>query len=123
MPDFDSSDLVTEIEKLAPEEIDELPFGSIRLDQDLRVTFYSLAEGRLSGYGDRPAIGRIFFSEIAPCMGNEEFLGRIDKARARGTLDMEFNWIGDFSDPNRELRVRVKSAGKDGIWIFLQRPA
>lgn len=123
MPDFDSPDLVTEIEKLAPEEIDELPFGSIRLDRDLRVTFYSLAEGRLSGYGDRPTIGRIFFSEIAPCMGSEEFLGRIDKARARGTLDMEFNWIGDFSDLNRELRVRVKSAGTDGIWIFLQRPA
>jgi photoactive yellow protein len=123
MVDFDAPDLVQQVEKLAPEEIDELPFGSIRLDQDLRVTFYSLAEGRLSGYGDRPAIGRIFFSEIAPCMSNELFLGRIDQARARGTLDMEFGWIGDFSDPNREIRVRVRSAGQDGIWIFLQRPA
>ena len=122
MPDFDSPDLVAEIEKLSPEEIDELPFGAIRLDRDLRVTFYSAAEARLSGYADRPAIGRIFFSEIAPCMSNEAFLGRVEAARERGTLDLEFSWIGDFADRDREIHVRVQSADDGGVWIFLRRP-
>ena len=121
MVDFDSPDLAAQVEKLRPEQIDALPFGSIRLDPALRVTFYSKAEAELSGYADRPAIGRIFFSEIAPCMSNAEFLGRIEAARARGKLDLEFTWIGDFADRDRELQVRVLSASDGGVWLFLKR--
>lgn len=121
MIDFDSPDLAAQVEKLRPEQIDTLPFGSIRLDPALRVTFYSKAEAELSGYADRPAIGRIFFSEIAPCMSNPEFLGRIEAARARGKLDLEFTWIGDFADRDRELQVRVLSASDGGVWLFLKR--
>jgi photoactive yellow protein len=121
MVDFDSPDLVSQVEKLRPEQIDALPYGTIRLDPELRVTFYSQAEAELSGYADRPAIGRIFFSEIAPCMNNADFLGRIETARARGKLDLEFAWIGDFSDPDRELQVRVLSGTDGGVWLFLKR--
>ena len=121
MVDFNSSSLASEVEKLDADEIDALPFGSVRLDALLRVTFYSRAEAELSGYADRPAIGRVFFSEIAPCMSTKAFLGRIEAARARGKLDLEFGWIGDFADPNRELQVRVLSASDGGVWIFLKR--
>lgn len=121
MIDFATPRLAAEIEKLSDAEIDGLPFGAIRLDQDLRVTFYSKAEAELSGYGYRPALGRLFFSEIAPCMGGEDFLGRISAARARGTLDLEFGWIGDFADRNRAIRVRIQSASGQGVWVFLKR--
>jgi photoactive yellow protein len=121
MVEFDAPDLVSQIERLQPEQIDALPYGSIRLDPALRVTFYSRAEAELSGYAERPAIGRIFFSEIAPCMSSAEFLGRIEAARAKGKLDLEFTWIGDFSDPDRELQVRVLSGTDGGVWLFLKR--
>lgn len=121
MIDFDAPDLAKKIEKLTTIEIDALPFGVVRLDDALRVVFYSKTEGRLSGYGSRPVLGRIFFTEIAPCMNTAEFAGRIAAARSRGTLDLEFAWTGDFADPKREIHVRIQSASDRGVWIFLSR--
>lgn len=56
-------------------------------------------------------------------MNNGLFKGRIDKAMKSGTLDIEFTFVGDFSDRNRELHVRVQSATDGGVWIFHHRAA
>jgi photoactive yellow protein len=121
LPDFDEPRLAEAVERLPPEAIDRLPFGAIRLDASGVVRFYSKAEARLSGYGARKALGLHFFTQMAPCMDNPQFRGRIERALAAGTLDIEFNWYGDFSDPDRELRVRIQSATDGGAWIFMQR--
>jgi len=123
MLQFDSRDLARQVEALGESEIDALPFGAIRLDDTGAVTFFSKAERDLSGYGARPTVGKIFFTDIAPCMSNESFRGRIEAARARGTLDIAFSWVGDFADRQREMRVRIQSASDGGVWIFMRRPA
>jgi len=118
---IDMAGLAEAVERLPAEAVDALPFGSIKLDQDGVVSFYSAAESKLSGYGSRPALGKSFFVEMAPCMDTPAFRGRIERARAAGKYDLEFGWIGDFSDRSRELRVRVMPASDGGCWIFISR--
>jgi len=113
--------LVAHIESLSPDELDALPFGVIRLDPAGHVTYFSKAEKEQSGYGDRQAIGRDFFTQMAPCLGTPQFLRRIEEARRAGTLDITFEQTGDFDDAERDLRVRVQSASTGGLWVFLQR--
>jgi photoactive yellow protein len=122
MIDFKKPNIAPEVEKLTKADVDALPFGAIRLDRDNRVVFYSKAEARLSGYGERPSIGKIFFTDIAPCMADPKFAERVAAARETGKLDIEFGWVGDFSDRSRELQVRVQSASDGGIWLFIRRP-
>ena len=119
--DFDRPDLARAVEALSPEQVDALPFGAIRVDPEGRVVLLSRTEAELSGFGQRPAIGKVFFSDIAPCMGVEEFQGRIQRARAHSHLDLAFGWVGDFSDRDRQLRVRVQSASDGGFWVFIDR--
>lgn len=119
--DFDEPHLASAVERLPPDAVDALDFGAIRLDREGRVTFFSKAEGQLSGYRAQDAMSRHFFTEIAPCMDNPQFRGRIEKAAAAGRLDVEFGWVGDFSDRQRELRVRAQSVADGGCWIFIQR--
>jgi photoactive yellow protein len=97
LPDFDEPRLADAVERLPTEAIDRLPFGAIRLDASGVVRFYSRAEARLSGYGTRKALGLHFFTQMAPCMDNPEFRGRIERALAAGTLDIELNWYGATS--------------------------
>lgn len=120
-PDFDTPKLAEAIEALSPAELDQLPFGVIGLDPHGVVRVYSGTEARLSGRGTRPTLGKEFFVDVAPCMDNGYFKGRIEKARAAGTLDIRFSFVGDFSDRNRELTVRVQSAKDGGTWIFHKR--
>ncbi len=121
LPGFEEPRLAQAIERLTENQINQLPFGVIRLDSSHIVTFFSDAERRLSGWDERPRLGRKFFTEIAPCMSKPSFLGRIENALGAGSLDLEFTHVGDFSDRERELSVRVQSATGGGYWIFIRR--
>jgi len=121
LPDFETKNLAEALEALSAEEIDQLPFGIIGIDPDGVVRVFSKAEAKLSGYGARPALGKDFFTDIAPCMANSHFKGRIDKARAAGALSISFTFVGDFEDSDRELSIRVQSAKDGGTWIAIKR--
>lgn len=120
-PDFDAPKLAEAVEVLTATELDELPYGVIGLDPDGVVRVYNRAEAEQSGYGRRPSHGRLFFTDVVPCMNNGYFKGLIDRARRAGTLDIAFTFAGDFDDRERELAVRVQSARDGGTWIFIQR--
>ncbi len=117
--DFDAPDLAARVEQLSQFELDHLAFGVILLDRAGTVQFYSATEARLSGYGEIP-IGQNLF-EISPCLGSDDFRGRIERAREQGPLDLEIAWAGDYGDPNRELRIRVQSSRSGGLWLFIER--
>jgi photoactive yellow protein len=123
LPDFDTPKLAEAVEALSANQVNSLPFGAIHIGVDGIVKFYSESEARLSGMGKRPVTGKDFFTDVAPCMNNGYFKGRIDKALAAGTLDVTFTFVGDFGDRARELSVRSQSAKDGGYWIFMRRPA
>lgn len=119
---IDDDTLPARIEGLSERQLHALPFGVVRLDAEGLVTFYSRTEAEQSGFGDRRAIGRNFFTQMAPCLSTPERMRRIEEARRAGTLDISFEQIGDFDDADRELHVRVISAASGGVWVFLERP-
>lgn len=121
MTDFDQPDLARSVEQLSVEQIDALPFGTIRLDTEGRVVLFNEAEARLSGFGARPRIGLDFFTKIAPCMNTDTFRHAADGALKDGTFEAEFTHVGDFDDRDRMLRVKLQSASDKGLWIFLCR--
>ena len=117
-PSFEMPDLVARVEAMTQGEIDALPFGAIRLDAIGAVTSYSEVERQESRSGDRLRIGRDFFAEVAPCLDTPAFRGRIEQARARGSVDIEYNYVYDFPDGEREVTVRVLSASNGECWMF-----
>jgi photoactive yellow protein len=117
---FDAPDLARRIEQLSQSELDQLPFGVILLDPKGTVLFYSQTEARQSGYGKLP-LGQNLF-ELSRCLGSDDFRGRIMRAQEEaGPVDLEFGWSGDFADPTRDLRIRVQSAARGGVWIMVER--
>jgi photoactive yellow protein len=121
LPNYEVKNLAEVVEGLTSQQIDNLPFGAIRLGADGEVQYYSEAERRLSGSGDHPRVGLNFFLDIAPCMDSPHYRGRVEQAITRGVIDLEFTHIGDFEDRERELVVRIQSAASGGYWIFMQR--
>jgi len=118
---FDDPQVVTVLEALSANEIDQLPFGVIRLSETGEVRVFNRTEALQSGYGDRRALGRHFFSVIAPCMEKAGFRERIEEAARHGAIDLEIGHTGDFDDPARFIRFRVCSARGGGFWLLSQR--
>ena len=119
--DFDAPNLSEQAENASESELDNLPFGVIRLERDGTIQFYSATEARLSGYGANPH-GKNLFA-ISRCFGSDAFRGRVERAMQQGPVDLEIGWPGDYGDPNRELRIRVQSSSGDGLWLFIERDA
>ncbi len=117
--DFDAPNLAARLEELSQAELDRLPFGVILIDRDGTVKFYSESEARQSGYGQLP-LGQNLFA-LTPCLGSDDFGGRITRAIEAGPVDFEFGWVGDLADPKRDIRVRVQSSRRGGVWIMMQR--
>nr|WP_321983405.1 hypothetical protein [uncultured Lichenicoccus sp.] len=115
---FDMPDLVAVVEAMTQAEIDTLPFGAVRLDANGMVTSYSEVERQESRSGDRARVGRNFFTEVAPCLDTPAFRGRIEQARRRGGVDIEYNYVYDFPEGEREVTVRVLSASNGEFWMF-----
>ncbi len=117
--DFNAPDLAAAIERLSQYDLDQLPFGVILVDGAGRVLFYSETERRETGLDNAP-LGRNLF-EMSHCFGSDEFRGRIKQAEQAGAVDIEMGWPCDYAEPQRELRIRVQSARRGGLWLFIER--
>ncbi|MGI8526066.1 MAG: hypothetical protein ACR2K5_07765 [Pseudolabrys sp.] len=117
--DFDAPDLAARVEKLTAAERDALPFGVIELDRDAKVVVYNATETRLSGYGT--PLGQNFFA-VSRNPNKGELQARVMRAMEEGgPVDLEFGWRGGAGVQERELRLRVMSASRGGVWIFIER--
>lgn len=117
--DFNAPDLAARIEALTQYDLDNLPFGVVRLDREGTILFYSATEARLSGYGMAP-LGKNFFS-YGECVGVADLRQRIMSAMESGHVDLEFAWSTEKTDVQRDLRIRVQSARSGGVWLFFDR--
>ena len=117
--DFNAPNLAARVEELSQHELDSLPFGVILLDATGTVLFYNANEARLSGYGMTP-LGKNFF-EVSRNPNKGDLRARIMGAMEAGPVDLEFGWRGGVGDKEREMRMRVQSARRGGVWIFVER--
>jgi photoactive yellow protein len=116
---IDNPNVVGQLEKLSEQELDDLPFGVIRIDSAGLVLFYSKTEARLSGYGQIPMGLNLF--ELSSCLASDDFRGRITRAAEQGPINLDIGWSGDFASPKRDLRFHVRSSTPNDIWILVER--
>jgi photoactive yellow protein len=122
--DLDSQIGRTEIERiqrLSEAELDQLPFGAVRLDREGRVLAYNRAEAELSGLGRERALGRNFFTEVAPSTDVPEFAGRFREGVRAGRLHTTFPYVLDHQVEPRNVWVTLfYSPESDTGWLFLR---
>src|SRR3954470_3691684 len=81
------------LKKLASEEYDALPFGSVKLDRAGRVILYNKAERELARRDAADVLGKLFFEEVAPCTNNATFRGRLDELTRTGGKSARFDYL------------------------------
>ena len=116
-----SEELVEHIGLLSQQELDELPFGVIELDDTGAVLRYNRYEERFANRKREDVVGKNFFTEIAPCTRVQKFYGAfqqgIDQRRLSEVFDFDFH----FPAGTRGVRIRMiySESPRTGIWIFV----
>lgn len=90
------------------DRFDELPFGIIEVDRDGRVLTYNRWEEELAGRRREQTLGKLFFSEVAPCTGVAEFEGRFRAMVDRDeTAQEELDFVFRFPGADRLVNISL----------------
>ncbi|HEX2833742.1 MAG TPA: photoactive yellow protein [Thermoanaerobaculia bacterium] len=110
-----------EIGRMSAEELDGLPFGAIRLDNDGTILNYNRTESQLTGRDPKRVVGRNFFTDVAPCTNVQEFAGRFRAGVAKGDLHTIFPYRFDFEMAPRDVTVTLfYSKQTNTSWVFVR---
>ena len=103
-------------------QLDDLPFGAIRLAADGTIEHYNAAETDISGMKSAEVVGRNFFTEVAPCTNVRDFGGRFREGVAREELNHVFPFLFAFEPQPLEVWIRLYySKNSRKAWVFVVR--
>jgi photoactive yellow protein len=114
--------LYQKIDTMKPKELDGLPQGAIQLDISGKILQYNLYEQHLANVKLEKAVGRNFFTELAPCTDVKEFHGRFIEGVKKKNLHETFRY--HFSFPTNPTDVSITlhySATTNTVWVFVRK--
>ncbi len=118
---MDFAELSRRIDAMTPEELDRLPYGIIQLDEQGRIHHYNDYESQLAGVPRESAIGKNFFTEVAPCTDVQEFAGRFHEGVAARNLNTRFRFTFDFKPRKRDVLITLfYSDATSSVWVIVQ---
>ena len=113
-------DVVELADRMTPAELDRLPYGVIQLDRSGRILKYNAVESRLASLAPENAIGKQFFTEVAPCTRVQAFHGRFTEGVIREALDTTFSFHFAFKQAPRDVTVRLfYSKHTRTVWVII----
>ena len=93
---------------LTTEDLDQLPFGFVTVDEDGVVEAFNAFESQLSGLTAARVLGRNFFRQVAPCTAVQEFEGRFRRMVEQGIAGMErFRYLFRFNEGERLVQITM----------------
>lgn len=101
---FETVDLLGELEKMNPTELDALDFGVVAMDLQGLVVHYNSAEARGAGLSPERVLGRHFFSAVAPCTNNYMVAQRFETATE---LDEVIDYVFTLKMKPTKVQLRL----------------
>lgn len=105
-------DALERLASMTKEEVDELPYGFVVLDETGTILLYNRYESALSRLPEERVVGKNFFKEVAPCTRVEAFYGRFRALIASA----------DRLQENFQFRFYFQHGRQDVIVHFIKAP-
>lgn len=118
---FDDDELGEALRTYSEDTLDEAPFGIVKVDDDGVVQFYNRYESELAGVAPEDAVGRNFFTQLAPCSSNRLFHGRFKKGVRKGTLDERFTYTFTYKMSPTLVQVRMYTDQEGHNWVMIRK--
>jgi photoactive yellow protein len=88
--------------------------------RDGRILNYNAVESKLASLRRDDAIGKQFFTEVAPCTMVQDFYGRFKEGVIRESLDTSFRFHFAFKQHPRDVTVRLLYSKRTRtVWVLI----
>jgi photoactive yellow protein len=121
LPQFEEIGIGPALDRLSPDRLNHLPYGTVKVTTRGRVLLFSEREGELSGFLPEKALGQHWLVDVAPCMDSPRFRELLAEADA-GPVDLYLADLHDFRRPQQAVQVRMVSSSEPGVcWLLVRR--
>ncbi len=101
---------------------DAQDFGIIKVDDQGIVEIYNRWESDMAGIPPDQALGKNFFTQVAPCTNNRLVYGKFKEGVASGNLDEEFKYTFTYKMKPTNVTLRLYRDSASGTnWIFVTK--
>ncbi len=119
---FVDSALLGRLDSLKSADIDALGFGAIKLDASGKILVYNAYESTMTGVRAENAVGKNFFTQVAPCTNVREFAGAFYAGIKEKSLSKIFRYTFDHNMVPTKVTVTLFYDGKsDAAWVFVRK--
>ena len=97
-------------------------FGVVKVDDQGVIQIYNKWESDMAGVPADQAVGKNFFTQIAPCTNNRLVYGKFQDGIGGGSLDAEFNYTFTYKMQPTNVVLRLFRDGASGTnWVFVNK--
>jgi photoactive yellow protein len=114
-PAFSDPSLLDWLEQQANEQLDDAPFGVVRMSLDGVVVAYCKSESHITGITSEYAKGKYYFTQIAPCANNFMIAAKYGQP----DLDEELDYILTYVCDPVKVRLRLLKSAQSQYQYFL----
>lgn len=113
--DFRAADILDDLGDATADQLDDLPFGVVRMDRQGIVADYNRFESNLSGLTPDRVIGKNFFEQVAPCTNNFMVASRYGE----DSLDEQLDYVFTYKMKPTKVRLRMLKSPASGHQYLL----
>jgi len=118
VPRFSQPELLSTLEAVPLDWLDDLDFGVIVMDREDRVLAYNADESKRSGLARQRVLGRNFFVDVGPCMNNYLVAERFHE---QAQLDEQLDYVLTFVMRPTPVRLRLLAGAGSGRQYLVLR--
>ncbi len=119
--DFNQTDLAKTLKSSSDQELNSATFGIVRLQPGGAVSFYNQYEADLAGIPASDALGKNFFTEIAPCTNNFMVANKYQTAdESSANIDETIDYMFTYKLKPTNVTLRILIDGEDH-WLCVKK--
>jgi len=118
---FAKPDTLAKLDSLSRAELDRLPFGAVKVDDAGFIQEYNKYESVLAGVPQPTAMGKNFFTRLAPCTNNAVFYGNFKRGVAEKAFNLAFVYTFSYNMNPTPVRVHLHRTARGGNWILVEK--
>jgi photoactive yellow protein len=113
---------IREFGKMSQSQLDALGFGVIQVDDSGTVKSYNKYESELGNTPIAEAIGKNFFTQVAPCTNNRLIFGKFKDGVAANNMDLEVSFVFTYKIKPVSVNIQMfRDTLAKTNWILVKR--
>ncbi len=119
---FVSDELLSQFPQMNSEQLDAFDFGVVRVDDRGVIQSYNRYESSLANIAPSVAIGKNFFTQVAPCTNNRLIYGKFKEGMAVGELNALVPYVFTYRMRPTLVQVRMwRDPATRTNWVMVKR--